>query len=67
VVRSFCAACGTPLTYQHDDFAGEIDVTVASLDEPEAFPPADHTWTSEAIPWLELGDALPRHPRSRFG
>jgi hypothetical protein len=65
VLRSFCATCGTPLTYQHDAHPGEIDITVASLDDPSAFPPADHTWTSEQLPWLELGDALPRHRRSR--
>ena len=66
VVRTFCSGCGTPLTYQHDAYPGAIDVTVASLDDPSAFPPADHTWTSEKIGWLSLGDSLPRHPRSRF-
>jgi hypothetical protein len=65
VVRSFCSACGTSLTYQHASFPDEVDVTVASLDDPSAFPPADHTWASEKIPWLELGDALPRYLRSR--
>jgi hypothetical protein len=65
VVRSFCAACGTPLTYQHASFPDEIDVTVASLDDPSALPPADHTWTSHQLPWLALGDDLPRFPRSR--
>jgi hypothetical protein len=66
VVRTFCASCGTPLTYQHDAYAGAIDVTVASLDDPSSFPPADHTWTSDKIAWLELGDGLPRHLRTRF-
>jgi hypothetical protein len=67
VERTFCGACGTPLTYQHASFPDEIDISVASFDEPAAFPPADHTWTSEKIAWLELGDALPRFPRSRSG
>ena len=66
VERTFCPGCGTPLTYQHAQFPAEIDVTVASLDDPSAFPPADHTWTSERIVWLELGDRLPQHERSRF-
>jgi hypothetical protein len=65
VVRSFCGACGTPLTYEHADFPGEVDVTTASLDDPNAFPPADHTWTSERIAWLALADDLPRFPRTR--
>jgi hypothetical protein len=67
VVRTFCGACGTSLTYQHTSFPDEVDVTVASLDDPASFAPADHTWTSEKIPWLALGDALPRYPRSRSG
>jgi len=67
VERSFCPRCGTPLSYQHANFPNEIDVTTASLDDPSAFPPADHIWTSERIAWLELGDRLPRHERSRRG
>jgi hypothetical protein len=65
VERTFCPACGTPLTYQHSAYPLEIDVTTASLDDPTALPPADHTWTSEQIAWLELGDRLPRHARGR--
>jgi hypothetical protein len=64
VVRTFCGACGTLLTYSHADFAGEIDVTTASLDAPERFAPRDHTWSEEALPWVELG-SLPRFPRKR--
>jgi hypothetical protein len=67
VERTFCGACGTPLTYRHSTLPAEIDVTIASLDDPSAVAPADHIWTSERIPWLELGDDLPRHERSRAG
>jgi hypothetical protein len=65
VVRTRCGSCGTPLTYRHERFADEIDVTTASLDDPAAFPPADHTWWSERVPWLRWDDALPRFARSR--
>jgi hypothetical protein len=65
VMRSFCAACGTPLTYARDDRPEEIDVTTCSADQPERLAPADHTWTRSRVAWLALGDALPRHPRSR--
>ena len=67
VERTFCPTCGTPLTYRHASFPDELDVTVASLDDPSAFPPADHIWVSEKVPWLALGDDLPRYPRSRSG
>ncbi len=65
VVRSFCGACGTALTYEHADHPGGVDVTTASLDAPEAFPPADHTWSSHRIAWLRVSDALPAFPRTR--
>jgi hypothetical protein len=65
VVRSFCPRCGTALTYATDRAPGAIDVTTASLDEPERFAPEDHVWTSHAIGWLRIDDALPRHAESR--
>jgi hypothetical protein len=67
VERTFCSTCGTPLTYQHASFPDELDVSTASLDDPSAFPPADHIWTSEQVAWLQLGDGLPRFSRSRSG
>ncbi|MCW5892248.1 MAG: GFA family protein [bacterium] len=64
VERTFCGRCGTPLTWRrrgHD----AIDVTAASLDDPAAVTPADHTWTGQQLPWICLGDGLPRHERTR--
>jgi len=31
------------LTFEHEDFLDEIDVTTCSLDDPERVPPRDHT------------------------
>jgi len=42
-----------------------VDVTLASLDEPAAFPPECHAWTTSRVPWLELADGLPRHDGGR--
>src|SRR6202049_4955626 len=39
VTRGFCAACGTSLTYRNDARAAEIDVTLATLDEPTLLAP----------------------------
>ena len=66
VVRGFCAACGTPLTYQNAGL-DEIDVALCSLDDPEALPPADHTWTDGQLSWVRLDDGLPRLRRARGG
>ena len=64
VTRSFCGACGTPLTYARDDSTGEIDITTCSLDDPASQPPADLTMTEYRLPWSLHTDALPhRHVR----
>lgn len=63
--RSFCARCGTQLSFAHADFPDEIDVTTCSLDEPNALPPKDHTWTASRLDWVALADALPEHPQAR--
>jgi catechol 2,3-dioxygenase-like lactoylglutathione lyase family enzyme len=65
VVRSFCGRCGTPLTYEHESFACAVDVTTASLDEPERCPPVDHTWTSERLSWWRPEPRWREFPRSR--
>jgi hypothetical protein len=65
VVRNFCGRCGTALTYRRADLPESIDVTVASVDDPEALRPADHTWTESRLSWIALGDHLPTYPRER--
>jgi len=63
VTRTFCAACGTPLTYAHADRPSEIDVTTASLDAPESFPPVAHVWCADGIVWAAPTDGRPALPR----
>jgi hypothetical protein len=66
VLRTFCAACGTPLTYAHDDSPDTLDITTCSLDAPDAFPPTHHSWLSHDVAWVKFGDGLPAFPRSRY-
>jgi hypothetical protein len=65
--RSFCPHCGTQLTFEHEDFPDEIDVTTCSLDNPEALPPRDHTWISSKLSWVKLPGDLPAYQKSRSG
>lgn len=65
VVRSFCPACGTALTYWNEDWPNDIDVTIGSLDNPAAARPADHTWMSDALAWDRPADGLPQFQSSR--
>src|SRR5262245_38471947 len=63
--RAFCPHCGTQLTFEHTDFADEIDVTICSLDDPERVAPKDHTRTSSRLAWLKLDDGLPQFAQAR--
>jgi hypothetical protein len=63
--RSFCANCGTQLTFEDDHWPDEIDVTIASLDDPQAVAPRDQTWVSSKLAWVGLDDSLPAFPQAR--
>lgn len=59
-MRDFCGDCGTQLTFRSDR-SDEVDVTLASLDEPRRIVPEYHIWTMSRVPWFDTRDALPRH------
>jgi hypothetical protein len=64
VQRTFCRDCGTSLTFRRTP--GEVDITVASMDDPEALPPPrSHVWTLRKFPWLALDDGLPCYRKGR--
>jgi len=52
VIRTFCPACGTSLTYQHGDRVGEVDITTATLDKPEKIAPSKDIFCQEKISWV---------------
>jgi hypothetical protein len=60
--RRFCSACGTQIAFTASYIPGLVDITIGSLDRPEAVPPSLHYWDSRRLPWLEIADGLPRHP-----
>ena len=62
--RSFCGNCGTPLTFRMDGL-GEVDITTCSLDDPEAVPPDDQTFTRSRLAWTETAHRLPGHSTVR--
>lgn len=59
VERTFCPRCGTGLTYQRQSTS--IDVTLASLDDPEALTPRNEVWCEERISWNALNPDLNHH------
>jgi len=65
VWRAFCGRCGAPLTYRNARRAGEIDVTIGTLDEPGRAAPIDHIWMADAPSWDRPADGLPQFPNGR--
>ena len=58
VLRGFCGACGSPLSFEGGLFPDEVFLTIGSLDEPNALPPTSHAFSAERIAWLHVDEAL---------
>lgn len=60
VERGFCKKCGSSISYYH---RGEdnIDITVGTLDDPNAVHPAKHIWDRKRIHWVKMNDGLPHY------
>jgi hypothetical protein len=58
--RTFCAACGTQLTFVDDTTPDEVDVTNGSLDDPARIAPTRHIFTRSKLAWVTLADGLPQ-------
>ena len=65
VLRTFCGRCGTAIGYLNDARPRELDVALATLDEPGELAPACHIWVSHKLPWVRLTDGLPQFPEWR--
>jgi hypothetical protein len=61
VSRGFCRHCGTSLTYKSSERPGEVDITLASLDEAAALVPVRHIWVQDELAWPTGADGLPRY------
>lgn len=58
--RSFCAVCGTGLFYRNAEFLpGVVEVTLGSLDQPDALAPTIHIQGAEQLSWMKRAHELP--------
>ena len=63
--RTFCRACGSPLTIHVRHQPNEIDVAVGTLDNPDGVKPTFHLYVSEAPGWVVQEDGLSRYAALR--
>lgn len=61
VERTFCATCGSPISYRSDAWPTEMHFHAATLDDTSAFNPAFHVFMAEAVAWRPHEDGLPTH------
>jgi hypothetical protein len=64
VWRAHCGDCGSPISYEDARLPGEVYLLIGVFDAPERFAPERHGWVSRKLPWLHIGDDLPRHDQS---
>jgi hypothetical protein len=60
-MRGFCAACGTPLTYEGDS-EDKLEITICSLDDPSAAAPTRAFGIEGRVGWLDQIDNVPAIP-----
>lgn len=61
--RGFCADCGTTLFFRSTAAPGEVHVARALVEGPVDREPTSHVFVDAAVPWVTLGDDLPRRDR----
>ncbi len=63
--RGFCPECGTQLSFFLVADPDVVDLTLCSLDDPEALKPESHIYTRSQLSWLRTADPWPRYEASR--
>jgi len=64
VVRQFCGTCGSQLSYETVESPTTIDITTASLDNPNLFPPTLEVWLDHRLSWQITDPTRVQYPRS---
>jgi hypothetical protein len=62
--RSFCTACGTPVTSASDARPHLVILRTGTLDQPSLLPPTLAIWTDSAPDWAHHDPAVPTTPKA---
>jgi hypothetical protein len=63
VVRQFCGTCGSQLSYESVESPATIDITTASLDNPNLFPPTLEVWLEHRMSWQAADQTRAQYSR----
>jgi len=58
--RGFCDRCGSPISFAYDNEPGVVAICLGAVDDPNRWPPRAHWGVEAQVPWLVMGDGLPR-------
>ena len=62
--RHFCPQCGTSLFYTSEAvFPGQVDVQIATLDNPDEIAPHAQIQVADRIGWMERLNEIPQFDR----
>jgi len=64
--RGFCRDCGTPLSFAYTA-SDHLNLTIGSLDAPNAARPSVHYGVEGRLLWLELCDGMPEQRTGECG
>ena len=59
--REFCDNCGTEIGFRDARETKTVDISAATLDEPERVAIEMHIFERSRSPWFEIADDLPRY------
>jgi hypothetical protein len=62
VMRQFCGTCGSQLFYESISSPATIDITTASLDNPNLFPPTMEVWLEHRVSWQTADQNRTQYP-----
>ncbi|RYX90105.1 MAG: GFA family protein [Comamonadaceae bacterium] len=66
VYRRFCPVCGSAIVFADENSPGEVEITTATLDDPDALMPTREVWLSQRVAWAESAPGLRHHPRASW-
>ena len=59
--RSFCADCGTKLTFTFNDLPERIWIAAGAIDDDPGIRPQYHIFVGSKAPWYEIKDSIRQH------